>query len=93
MESNSKLRGVLAQGIYLQLRNGIGDWFIDIDSGCVVVFSSDGELWSPHSAPSKSKAVKGLWARDLVNQMEIDVQQIWLAWSAMNDMVVPDFLS
>ena len=93
METNSKLCGVLPQGIYLQLRNGIGYWFIDIDSGCVVVFSSYGELWSPHGAPSKAKAIKGLRARDLVNQMQIDVQQIRLTWSAMNDMVGPDFLS
>ena len=52
----------------------------------------DGEVGAPDPAAGQPDAVEGLWAGDLVGEVEIDVEQVGLAGGAAHHVLVPHLL-
>ena len=58
----------------------------------VVVHRRDGEVGTADAAAGQAEAVERLRARDLVHEMQVDVEQVRLALGAMDDVALPDLL-
>jgi hypothetical protein len=66
---------------------------VDVERRGVVVLGRDRQVEPAHRPALRPQAVEGLRARDLVHEMQVDVDQIRLAVLAVDDdMVVPDLL-
>jgi hypothetical protein len=65
---------------------------VDVLSWNVVVFGCHSEVWASNLATVDTQAVKSLRARHFVNEVEVDVQQVWFAWCALHDVAIPNFL-
>jgi hypothetical protein len=57
-----------------------------------VVFSRHGEVWASNLATVDAQAIKSLRARHFVNEVEVDVQQVWFAGCALHNVAIPNFL-
>ena len=71
---------------------GVGDLNGDVRGGDVVVLGGQRELGAAHRTVGHAEAVEGLRRRDLVHQVEVDVQQVRVARLAVHDMAVPHLL-
>ena len=89
---DAELGSVLAQHLHLASGDGVGNRLVDVLGGHVVVFGGDGELGAPHRAAAEAQPVERLRAGDLVHEVEVDVQQIWLAGRGVYDMAIPHLL-
>ena len=58
----------------------------------VVVHGREGQLGPAHGPPREPEALKGLRARHLVDEMEVDVEEVGLARRAPHDVPLPDLL-
>ncbi len=66
---------------------------VDAEGGDVVVLGAKGQVGTTYGPPGLTQTVEGLGAGDLVDKVEVDVDQVRLAGSALcHDMVVPHFL-
>ena len=92
MDANAELFTVGAKRVDLKLGDRVSDGLINVQGGDVVVLGGDGQVRAAYLATSKTKTVKGLWASHFVNEMQIDVQQIWFAFGAANYVICPDLL-
>ena len=61
--------------------------------GHVVVHRRDGEVGTPHGAPGEAEAVERLRRRDLVHEVEVDVEEVGLALGAADDVALPHLLA
>ncbi len=94
MDANAEFFGVLAQRVDLRAAGQIGDWLVDVPGWGVVVFGGDGEVWAANLAAGHAQTVECLWTGYLVNQVQVDVEQVWRTIFALGDQVViPDFFS
>ena len=59
----------------------------------VVVLGGDREVGPAHGAAGQAQAVERLRRRDLVHEVEIDVEEVGLAVGAVHDVAVPDLLA
>jgi hypothetical protein len=58
-----------------------------------VVLGRDGEVRPANNATGLAKAIKGLWARDFVNQVKVNVEQVGFALGAAgHKVVIPQLL-
>jgi hypothetical protein len=55
-----------------------------------VIFSQQREVWTANSATTVAKTIERLWARDFVHKVQVDVEQIWFAFCAANNMGIPN---
>ena len=58
----------------------------------VVIHRRDGEVGPAHGPSRQPKAFEGLWRRDLVHQVEVDVEQRRALGLLAHDVRVPDLL-
>ena len=96
MQADTELLSVLAQcgnlGTRGRFLNQI-DFAAGDSSRNVVVLGCDGQIRAAHLAPCQTEAIKSLWRGNLVDEVQIDINQIWFAVVALLDYVVtPDFL-
>jgi hypothetical protein len=89
---HAELGDVAAQRLDLLGGDLVGDRHVDVGGGDVVVLGRDGEVGAAHVAPAQTQTVEGLWAGDLVHEVQIDVEQIRLAVRAAHEVAVPDLL-
>src|SRR5690606_34741538 len=93
VQADAELLGVPAQRLDLGAAREIGDGPVDADRRGVVVFGRDRQLGAPQRAARLAEAVEGLRARDLVHEVQVDVDEVWLAVLALGyEMGVPDLL-
>ena len=59
----------------------------------VVVHRGDGEVGPAHGAAGQAQAVERLRRRDLVDEVEIDVEEVGLALAAADDVALPHLLA
>ena len=90
-ERDTEVRGVSAQRVHLLRADGVRDR--PLGGGDVVVHRRDGEIGPPDRASVQPETVERLRTRDLVNQVQVDVEQVWFAIGSMNDVTLPDLLS
>jgi hypothetical protein len=57
-----------------------------------VVFGCHGEVWASNFATVDAQAVESLRTRHLMNEMEINVEQVWFAGCALHNVAIPNFL-
>src|SRR5699024_3830745 len=57
------------------------------------VLGGEGEVGSPHRSPGLAEAVEGLGARDLVDQVEVDVEEIGFPRCPGHHVAVPYLLA
>jgi hypothetical protein len=58
----------------------------------VVVFGCHGEIWASNLATVNTQAVESLWARHFVNEVKVDVQQVWFTGCTLHNVAIPNFL-
>ncbi|CAB4907709.1 unannotated protein [freshwater metagenome] len=93
VQANAKLFRVRTQGFNLNATGVIGNALIDVERGGVVVFGGDGEIGATHRTTGLAQSVERLRARDLVHQVQVDVNQVGRAVSALgHEVVVPNLL-
>ena len=92
VQAHAELLGVLAQGVNLGAAGDVRDRLVDVDRGRVVVLGRDRQVGAAHLASGQAQALEGLGARDLVHQVEVDVQQVGGAVLALGDDVVAPHL-
>ena len=71
--NDAKFVGVDAKCFNLFCRNWVSDRLIDVFRRHVVVFGRNGEFGPANGAATHSKTVEGLWACDLMNEVEVDI--------------------
>ena len=91
-ERNAELFAVLAQHLDLLHRERVGPWLVAVDRGDVVVDGGEREVGPANLAPGDAQALERLRRRHLVDEVEVDVEKVWLARLAADNVVVPDLL-
>jgi hypothetical protein len=102
VQPDAELRRVPAQRLELRAGNRVGHrgaWTLDrrsrADAGVgrdVVVLGGEGQVRPAHLTPGGAQAVEGLGAGDLVHEVQVDEEQVWLTLGAADDVRVPDLL-
>ena len=93
VQGHAELGAVLAQGPHLEGGDGVGDRPVDVGRGDVVVLGPDGQLRTAHGAPGEAEALERLGARDLVDEVQVDVEQVGLPVARTDHVVIPDLLN
>ena len=93
VEADAELGAVRRQHLHLLARDRIGDRQVDVLGRDVVVHRGHGEVGPAHGAPGQAQAVERLRRRDLVDEVEIDVEEVGLALVVVDDVVVPHLLA
>ncbi len=71
-------------------RPGPGD--VQADGGNVMVHRGDRQVGPPYLAAGQVKALERLGRGDLVHQVQVNVEERWLAVRAGHDVAVPDLV-
>ena len=89
VQPDAELGGVLAQRLNLRAGDRVGDRAVragerhagagDAGRRHVVVLGGDGQVRAAYLAARRAQAVEGLRARDLVDEVQVDEEQVWLA--------------
>src|SRR5215216_184485 len=89
-EVDAELRAVATQRLNL-LR---GDWVRDGDAAVgrrdVMVDGGDGQFWPAHRATGRAQTVESLRRRDLVHEVQVDVEQRRLVRRLAHGVRVPN---
>jgi hypothetical protein len=91
-QPDAELRGVLPQRLDLGPADRVGDRGEDVQRRDVVVLGRHREFGTPDRAPRCSETVEGLRARDLVHEVQVDVEQVGLAGGAAHHVGLVDLL-
>ena len=73
-------------------RDRVAHRLVDVGGGHVVVHRGDGEVGPAHGAAGQAEPVERLRRRDLVHEVEIDVEEVGLAVATMDDVALPHLL-
>ena len=93
VKSNSEFLSVGAKRLNLDSRRLIRNLRGDVECRGVVVLGRDGEVGPANRSPGEPKAVKGLWARHFVHEVQVDVDEIRFPVVPNHNAVrVPHFL-
>ena len=93
VQAHPELRGVAAQRLDLRAARQVGDRLVDVERRGVVVLGRDRQVEAAHRATLGAEAVERLRARDLVDEVQVDVDEVGLAVLALDhEVVVPDLL-
>jgi hypothetical protein len=90
IQGHAELVGVGLQRLHLTGADLVGDR--PVGRGHVVIHRGHGEIGATNGAPVQAEALERLRARDLVHEMEVDVEQVGLAVGAMHDVSFPHLL-
>jgi hypothetical protein len=93
MQPDAELFAIASQRLDLGARDRVSDRLVDVDRRHVVVFGGDGEVGPAHRAPVEPKPIEGLRAGHLMYEVQIDVDQVWLARFAFACAVGDDVVS
>ena len=93
VEADAELGAVRREHLHLLRRDRVGDRLVDVGGGHVVVHRGDGEVGPAHGAPGQAQPVERLGRRDLVDQVEVDVEEVGLALAVMDDVALPHLLA
>ena len=70
----------------------VGDRLVDVGRRDVVVLGRDRQLGAPHRAPRQPQPVERLRAGDLVDEVQVDVEEVRLAWRRAHEVAIPHLL-
>ena len=93
VKTDSELSRVPAQCFHLGSGDGIRDRFEDVQRGSVVILSRQGEIRTAHPSTIHPQTLEGLRARNLVHQVQVDVEQVGFTIDSAYDMRIPNLLS
>ncbi len=93
VEADPELGAVRRQYLHLLGRDRIGDRLVDVHRRHVVIHGGDGEVGTADGAPGEADAVERLRRRDLVDQVEVDVEEVGLAVAPMDDVALPHLVA
>ena len=91
-QRDAELLCVLAHHLNLSRRDRVGDREVNVCGRDVVVLGGDREFGPAYLAAGQAKTVECLRARDLVDQMEVDVEEVGLAGCTMHHVALPHLL-
>src|SRR6266550_894583 len=91
VEGDPRLPAVLGQDLHLLAGELVGRPHA-APRGDVVVHGRDGEVRPPDLASGQAQPFEGLGRGDLVNEVEIDEQQVWLTLCRTDHVGVPELL-
>ena len=97
VQPDAEFLAVVAQGLDLGPAGQIGDRLVDVQRGRVVVLRRNGEVGPAQLAAGQTQSLKGLRGRDLMHQVEVDEEKVWLgvgsfAVAFAHHVRIPDFL-
>jgi hypothetical protein len=91
-EPDAELGGVLPQRLDLGAADRVGDGGQDVEGRDVVVLGRHREVGTADRPARGTEAVERLRARDLVHEVQVDVEQVGLAVGAAHHVGVVDLL-
>ena len=92
---DAELPHIALEGVDLELRVGIvdaGDADLAVGGRNVVIGDGHRRVGPAHLAPGKLQAFEGLRRRDLVDQVQIDIDQVGALALRGHDMALPDLV-
>jgi hypothetical protein len=92
VEPDARLPAVGLEDIHLPGRDRVLDGLVEPGRRHVVVHRRHGQVGPAHAAAGEAQPLEGLRRRDLVEQVQVDVEQIGLAGSGVHDVAGPDLL-
>jgi hypothetical protein len=92
LQLDAELLAVAGQRLDLLLGDLVGDRQRAVGGGHVVVDRGQGEIRPAHAAAAQPQALERLSGRDLMHQVQVDVQEHRLARLLAHDVTVPDLV-
>ena len=90
IEPDTELGAVGAQDVHLLGRDRILDRLVEIGGGDVVVHRGHGEIGTADGAPGETEPVERLRRRDLVDEVQVDIEEVGFAITSADDVALPD---
>jgi hypothetical protein len=88
VDRDAELRRVDAESVHLASADLVGDG--PARGRDVVIHRRDGEVGPSHRAAVHPKTIEGLSARDFMNEVQVDVEDVGLTRRPVDDMAFPD---
>ena len=92
VQPDAELLAVPAQRLDLGARDRVRDRLVPVEGGDVVVLGRQGEVGSAYGPAGEAESLERLRARDLVDEVEVDVEQVGLTGHRPHHVLVPDLL-
>ena len=92
IQADAELGAVAGQGLHLAGRDLVGHGLVDVGGRDVVVHGGQGQVGAADPAAGQPQPVERLGRRDLVDEVEIDVEEVGLALLVADEVGVPDLL-
>ena len=89
VQADAELLAVAGQRVHLRSRDRIRERLVERRGRHVVVHRGDGEVGPADLATVEPQAVERLRRGHLVDEVEIDIEEVWLALSSAHDMAFP----
>ena len=92
VQAHAELLGILAQRVDLRAARDVCNGLVNVDGRRVVILRRDRQIGAANLASGQAQALEGLGTRDLMHQVEVDVQQVGRAVLTLGDDVVAPHL-
>ena len=92
VDADSELGRIPAQCLHLGPGDGIRDGCEDVQRRGVVILGRQGEIRTAHPPAVHPQALEGLRARDLVHQVQVDVEKVGFTIDSAHDVRIPNLL-
>ena len=92
MDAHTEFGCIPAQGLHLGTRDGIRDRREDVQRGGVVILGRQGQVRATHFTTVHPQALEGLWASDLMHQVQVDVEKIGFVIDRTHNVRIPNLL-
>jgi hypothetical protein len=89
---NAEFFTVSTQSFDLISRDGVSYWQASIRCWDIVIDRAEREICAAHFSTRLAQSIKRLRRRDLVNEVQIDVEESWFTTRFTHDMGVPEFV-
>ena len=89
---DAEVTAIRVQRLDLQARHRVGDALGAVGGRYVVVGGRKVGVHAPELARGQAQALEGLWARDLVHQVPVDIKQAGTVLVLANDMGIPELV-
>ena len=92
VQPDTELLAIVCQHLHLLRGDRVAHGQADVGGRHVVVHRGDRQVGAAHGAAGHPEPVERLGRRDLVHQVQVDVQEVGLAVGAVDDVALPDLL-
>ena len=92
VQAHAELLGILTQRVDLRAARDVRNGLVNVDGRRIVILRRNRQVGATNLASGQAQALEGLGARDLMHEVEVDVQQVGRAVLTLGDDVVAPHL-